>query len=257
MEREFFANLEQWRRDRAPVLDREKMKSELRASNETIKMISSQRDKTIRILENLILTLGSSGAWIGFGCRSPFHNEEIIPRFFWHFLSINRERGTASSEEYGVHFAGVRCLPVSRLAEDDALLRALADDMHDAEERARQQALGTTDTTDRPTPAQPASAASDDVACGVDESLPTSGEVVMYSTGVAGRPSSRHLVEAEMERRARERQLCSRIGEEAQSLFRWLSKEHPKAPQMTPRTIENAIRERYYELRRQYSTTQE
>jgi hypothetical protein len=61
-------------------------------------------------------------------------------------------------------------------------------------------------------------------------------------TGVAGRPTSRHLVVAEYVRRHEAGIALPRIGEEASALVRWLSATHPGLAPMTARTIETAIR---------------
>jgi len=66
--------------------------------------------------------------------------------------------------------------------------------------------------------------------------------VATYSTGVSGRPSSRHLLEAEMRRRFSERESCGSYGAECQALATWLAAAHPEAAQATPKTIKNSCR---------------
>lgn len=61
-------------------------------------------------------------------------------------------------------------------------------------------------------------------------------------TGVAGRPTSRHLVVAEYRRRHEAGVALLQIGAEAKALVGWLSATHPGLAKMTARTIETAIR---------------
>jgi hypothetical protein len=71
-----------------------------------------------------------------------------------------------------------------------------------------------------------------------------------YRTGAAGRPSPKYLAEQEMQRRADQRSLCLGIGAEMRELCNWLKKEHPQAPPVTPRALENSLRHRYRALKR-------
>jgi len=61
-------------------------------------------------------------------------------------------------------------------------------------------------------------------------------------TGVAGRPTSRHLVIAEYQRRHEADEALRRISEESRVLEAWLATAHPGLARMTARTIETAIR---------------
>ncbi len=61
-------------------------------------------------------------------------------------------------------------------------------------------------------------------------------------TGAPGRPTSRHLVEAEFGQRTHRGEVRPKIGEEAKALSSWLTATHPGFAQMEPRTIENVIR---------------
>lgn len=67
-------------------------------------------------------------------------------------------------------------------------------------------------------------------------------------TGAAGRPTSSHLVEQEMRRRAANGSLAPRLSKETEYLETWLRKTHPGCPRMTQKTIENAIRKEYRSL---------
>ena len=64
-------------------------------------------------------------------------------------------------------------------------------------------------------------------------------------TGAQGRPTSRHLVEAEFERRMTARETLGTLKAEAQALSDWLSVMHPHLAPMTRKTIENCIRTGY------------
>jgi hypothetical protein len=64
-------------------------------------------------------------------------------------------------------------------------------------------------------------------------------------TGSPGRPSSRHLVEAEFEKRARAGETESSLAEQSRVLEDWLRQTHPSLARMTNQTIENAIRVAY------------
>jgi hypothetical protein len=68
-------------------------------------------------------------------------------------------------------------------------------------------------------------------------------------SGMAGRPSSKHLAIAEMERRATAGEMCPKIGDEAKVLHAWLKAAHPHENPGTTRTLENSIRSRYLELK--------
>ena len=71
-----------------------------------------------------------------------------------------------------------------------------------------------------------------------------------YRTGVQGRPSSKHLVEAEMRRHFETGQLHTTLSAEVNSLGEWLTAQHPDAPPMTKKGAENALRHLYKELLR-------
>jgi hypothetical protein len=64
-------------------------------------------------------------------------------------------------------------------------------------------------------------------------------------TGAAGRPSSRHLVEAEFKRRKASGDQASSLGDEARFLADWLKKSHPELAPMKATSIENTIRGLY------------
>jgi hypothetical protein len=63
------------------------------------------------------------------------------------------------------------------------------------------------------------------------------------TSGAPGRPTSRHLVEEEMGRRFASGIEEPSLRAEAAVLSKWLKQYHPDTPQMTPKTIENALRD--------------
>jgi hypothetical protein len=71
------------------------------------------------------------------------------------------------------------------------------------------------------------------------------GDASQYRTGAPGRPTSRQLIEGEFDRRVAAGDVLSTLAAEAKHLESWLQLEHPDAPSMTARTIENTIRDKY------------
>ena len=88
---------------------------------------------------------------------------------------------------------------------------------------------------------------------------PRSGEVLSTSpaqieiatdhSGAAGRPTSKHLVQAEYQRRAEAGEACPSITEESKALSAWLSATHSHLAQMKPKGAENAIRSEFNKRR--------
>lgn len=72
--------------------------------------------------------------------------------------------------------------------------------------------------------------------------------VMTYRTGSAGRPTSKHLVEAEFDRRVRQGDLPSSLSQLAAEMVLWLTKTHPSAASMKAGTIANALRVRWHAL---------
>jgi hypothetical protein len=66
-------------------------------------------------------------------------------------------------------------------------------------------------------------------------------------TGAPGRPTSRHLVEAEAQRRLDAGDYPETLTEFSRQLAEWLKAEHPEAPPMGPSAIANCIRRRWHE----------
>ena len=80
------------------------------------------------------------------------------------------------------------------------------------------------------------------------EATATSNEpfgVNKYSTELPGRPSIRHLIFQEFERRVSDKLFEKILGKEAVALHEWAKTEHSQAPTPTAGTIENLIRDRH------------
>ena len=61
-------------------------------------------------------------------------------------------------------------------------------------------------------------------------------------SGAPGRPTSRHLVEQQAERRRESGEVLKSVSAEGEALAQWLTKSYPAHPQMTGGTIANCIR---------------
>lgn len=72
------------------------------------------------------------------------------------------------------------------------------------------------------------------------------------SSGVAGRPTSKHLILAELRARSLSGAICDVMAAEAAHLHGWLLEHHPAAPRMTIKTVTEAIRQSYRELQTQH-----
>jgi hypothetical protein len=68
-------------------------------------------------------------------------------------------------------------------------------------------------------------------------------------SGFVGRPTSKHIVEAELRRRAQEGRLCETLAEETRELSDWLRKMHPDERPATAKAIENGLRHLFWELK--------
>jgi hypothetical protein len=66
--------------------------------------------------------------------------------------------------------------------------------------------------------------------------------VPIHKTGAPGRPSSKHLVEPEAQRRLNAGEYPKTLAEFAKQLAKWLRQSHPEAAPMTEKTICNAVR---------------
>ncbi|MGI4951925.1 MAG: hypothetical protein ACRYGM_08970 [Janthinobacterium lividum] len=66
-----------------------------------------------------------------------------------------------------------------------------------------------------------------------------------YSTGLAGRQTSRHLALEEMKRRAQSGELKSSLTAECKHLAAWLIDKHPKAPNPAAKALANFLRDKY------------
>jgi hypothetical protein len=72
-----------------------------------------------------------------------------------------------------------------------------------------------------------------------------------YQTGLPGRPTIAHLIDAEFQRRVRARETLTSISAEANALREWALTHHPAAPTPKPRSIENQIRSQYSRIKGQ------
>jgi len=70
-----------------------------------------------------------------------------------------------------------------------------------------------------------------------------------YRTGVAGRPTSKHLALEEMRRRASEGNLCGTLAAEVRELRNYIAIHYPEAPQPEQNSLENSLRSEYWPLR--------
>lgn len=73
--------------------------------------------------------------------------------------------------------------------------------------------------------------------------VPVTALPAPMGSGLPGRPTSRHLIETEFERRKEGGTLAPSLNKEAKALSVWLADTHPKAPRASPKTIANHIRE--------------
>lgn len=72
-----------------------------------------------------------------------------------------------------------------------------------------------------------------------------------YRTGAPGRPTSVHLVEEELRRRANAGELSATLQSEAENLSKWLADRHPKAARMKAKSVANRCRDLFRELQKQ------
>ncbi len=71
-----------------------------------------------------------------------------------------------------------------------------------------------------------------------------------YHTGLPGRPKASHFAIKELERRASLGTLETSLAAQARVIRDWLQSEHPDAPPIGQRALENALRDRYWKLKR-------
>jgi hypothetical protein len=74
----------------------------------------------------------------------------------------------------------------------------------------------------------------------------------IYRTGVAGRPSSIHLVKREMQSRAAKGELLSSLAAELRALLQWLEEHYPDAPPLGQKAAQNQLRDEYKRLKAIY-----
>lgn len=69
------------------------------------------------------------------------------------------------------------------------------------------------------------------------------------AAGTPGRPTSKHLLVGELQRRASAHEMSESIVKESKYLSQWLADNHADMPQAKPKSIEASIRSLFYELR--------
>lgn len=72
-------------------------------------------------------------------------------------------------------------------------------------------------------------------------------QAVPDRSGAAGRPSSMHLIRAELERRRSAGAVLSSQAEESAWLSKWVVNEHPRAHPVTAKTIRNSLKDKLRE----------
>jgi hypothetical protein len=76
-------------------------------------------------------------------------------------------------------------------------------------------------------------------------------EVALYGglrarrSGTPGRPTSKHLIEAEFDRRISAGSVANKLPDESKYLEKWLTHTHPKEPRLSWKTIRNIIRTKF------------
>lgn len=78
----------------------------------------NNRNSLVKLAEENFIKTGMDGCWLGFGRRSPFVEEEIIPCHFWGFVTFDRTSRVARISEFGIQFSNVRCLILEELSRD-------------------------------------------------------------------------------------------------------------------------------------------
>jgi hypothetical protein len=108
---------------------------------------STARQKALSLAEEEFRKSGVEGGWIGYGRRSPFHDEELIPPQFWSFLKFDRVAMTAVNERHGLEFSGIRCLILGDIPEPWLGLALF--EIDEAEAKAREEFKEKQNTIDR------------------------------------------------------------------------------------------------------------
>jgi hypothetical protein len=88
-----------------------------------------------------------------------------------------------------------------------------------------------------------------------DYSIPdeaSGDDASIYRTGVQGRPTAAHIVEAEMRRRAGDGELAPSLEREVEHLYDWLENQRKTKPipRMGKSAMKNSLRDVYRELKR-------
>lgn len=186
-------------------------------------------DKEINILERKIIIGmghgGERGVWFAVGRRGPDTEQEIIPKRYWSFLKFDIEDGSASTDE--LKFSGIQCLMAEGIPDGHEIFQTI--------DEAQRLSIPA------PTPARSNTA---------DE------PIELNRSDFPGRPSSSSLIHTEFFERVGRDQIEISLAEQARVLSKWLSKEYPRAPRATPKTIENSLRDDYKEARARHQGRQ-
>jgi hypothetical protein len=188
-----------------------------RLYQEDMARVDAREREVIAGLTGEVVERLQDGKFVAFGYTSPTSNLVPVDPRHWSFLTMDLHRNRAESKQHGLSYAGLRFIDSAHIDELEPALAAHV-------KRLLQ----------RP-------AVSEEPAA--DSTNPS------YRAGTPGRPTSRHLVQAELRRRGRAGELKARLSEEAEALRIWLKNTHPDAPQLTKKSIENAFRGEYRKLR--------
>jgi hypothetical protein len=74
---------------------------------------------------------------------------------------------------------------------------------------------------------------------------PTQAVADPYKTGFPGRPTIKHLIKQEFDRRIEASAICTELANEAKELRNWAETHYPEAKTPTEKTIKNNIRGRF------------
>jgi hypothetical protein len=69
----------------------------------------------------------------------------------------------------------------------------------------------------------------------------STSDAANYRTGVPGKPSSMHLVEAEFAGRCERAEVAETVTRESEQVASWLNDAHPEAPPLTAKKIKNKL----------------
>ena len=177
--------------------------------------------------------------YVGYGFKDSSGVRVIVPPGCWPRATVDWATGTVEAD--GVRFTDVRFIeyadqmPDVRFGLNRDLRSAGMDFPYMAGEEEFEKEFRATPEAE-PEPSPPPAA----------EKPEPAGPV--YSTGAPGKPSSMHLIEQELRRRAAAIELCTTLSAEADHLEAWLRSAHPEAAPATAKTIRNRLGSLYRTL---------